>query len=84
MRITREVIEAKSITLNAEWAIEHKEPCVLHGREVDEIFFIKNFVPWAKTPAIGQTIYEWACCRMLANEIRKEIDREILEALCKI
>lgn len=84
MRISREVIEAKPRKLDTTWNLEYEEPCVLHGKEFDELFFIKNFVPWAKTPADGQTIFAWACTRLMSNEIRKEIDKEIVEVLTKL
>ena len=81
MKLSREVIEAKSRKLYISWDLEYEESCIIHGKEVDEILFIKNFVPWAKTPASGQTIFDWAFSRLMAIEIRKEIHKEILEAL---
>lgn len=82
MKITREVITAKSRKLIANWSLQQEVPCILCGREIwDEVFFIKNFVPWAKTPATHQTIFEWWMSKMISNEITREIDKEILEVL---
>ena len=82
MKISCEVITAKSRELIDEWRFEQGPPCVVYGREIwNEQFFIKNFVPWSKPPATGQTIYDWAFTRLMANEIAKEIDKDILKAI---
>lgn len=36
MKISREVIEAKSRKLDIAWDLEYEEPCVLHGKEIDK------------------------------------------------
>lgn len=80
MRIDRQVIEAKSRTITSNWSI-FNAPKVHYGREIDNIFFIKNFVPWAKTYCDGQTLFNWWVVRMMTNEITKEIDKEIIQSI---
>lgn len=83
MSITTELIEAKSRYLISEWSIDWGNPIILHGKEVDDVLFIKNFVPWAKIPVTGQTIFEWWMTELLANQISKEIDQQFLQGFIK-
>lgn len=86
MKISREVITAKMRELTiTDWRFEQEPPCLMYGLEAwNELFFIKYFVPWAKTSATAQTLYDWALSKMLTNEITREIDKEILKALTAV
>ncbi|AHY24990.1 hypothetical protein AVV36_gp028 [Pectobacterium bacteriophage PM2] len=81
MRINKQVIKAKSRTINSTWSIEYAPPEIYYGREFEDLFFIKYFVPWAKTPCDHQTLFKWWVTKMMSNQITKEIDNQIIEVL---
>lgn len=88
-KIHQSVIEAKSRQLNVEWTFEQGHAVILNGYEIytsipmnDKIRVELSNIPFV-FKLTHQDLFAWAITTLMKNEITKEIDTEIVEALIK-
>lgn len=88
-KIHQSVIEAKSRQLIDEWTFEQDLSDIFHGYEIytsipmnDKIHVELSNIPFV-FKLTHQDLFAWAITTLMKNEITKEIDTEIVEALIK-